>query len=443
MLPAHHIRTSVALGAASATVIAALLLHPRSPSCPPPTLSQSELSLSARLVSDHVVAGEQDLVVTIKAPDDRATHRPPLSVAVVIDRSGSMSGDPLTNAKAAADRLVDMLDERDAFTIIAYSSTDEIITGITRATPDAKQRAHTAIANIWAHGGTCISCGINEGANELMKTPIAGGLSRMVLISDGQANEGIYNRDDLAQLAANTAAHGVSLSAVGVGLDFDEMTMMRLARVGHGNYYYAENTRTLGDMFAQELGGLTQTVAADLRLDIKESATTHVVDAYGYPLLREGGAITVPVADLRAGEVRKVVLRVMVTGNDVAALDLGWRRVSDGAHRDSQAIVATTLTTDPLEQARTIDRVTLQEAEAAHSARIVEEAARTYETQGADAAQQVLERHMADLDKNGMIDAPTKAKLEDAEGKVRMDFAKKPAPAATKSARAAAYELAQ
>ncbi len=443
MLPAHHIRTSVAIGAASATVIAALLLHPRRASCPAPTLQQSELALSARLVSDEVVAGEQDLVVTITAPDEDARARPPLSVAVVIDRSGSMSGEPLTNAKAAADRLVDLLDERDAFTIVAYSSTDELITGITRATPDAKQRAHQAIDGIWAHGGTCISCGINQGASELMRTPIANGLSRLVLISDGQANEGIYNRDDLAQLAANTAAHGVSLSAVGVGLDFDEMTMMRLARVGHGNYYYAENTAMLGDMFAQELGGLTQTVASDLRLEIKESATTHVIDAYGYPLVREGGGITVPVADMRAGEVRKVVLRVMVTGNDVAALDLGWRRVSDGAHRDSQAVVATTITTDATRQARTVDRRTLQEAEAAHSARVVEEAARTYETQGADAAQQVIERHMADLDKNAMIDAPTKARLKDAEGQVRMDFAKKPAPAATKSARAAAYQLAQ
>lgn len=443
MLPAHHIRTSVAIAAASATVIAALLLHPRKASGPAPSLVHSELALSARLVADRVVAGEQDLVVTIQAPAAHAPARPPLSVAVVIDRSGSMSGEPLTNAKAAADRLVDMLDERDAFTIIAYSSTDEVITGITRATPDAKQRAHQAIEAMWAHGGTCISCGINEGASELMRTPIASGLERMVLISDGQANEGIYNRDDLAQLAANTAAHGVSITAVGVGVDFDEMTMMRLARVGHGNYDYVENTATLADMFAQELGGLTQTVAADLRLEIEESASTRVIDAYGYPLLREGGSLVVPVADLRAGEERKVVLRVMVSGNDVASLDLGWRRVSDGAHRDSQAIVATTLTTDPGEQLRTIDRPTLAEAEAAHSARVVEQAARTYETQGAAAAQQVIDRHMADLDQNGMLDAPTKQKLQAAEGQVRNDFAKKPAPAATKSARAAAYQLAQ
>lgn len=444
---AHHVRTSIAIGAACATVVTALLLRPRRVECPQAPLTQSEVSLSARLVSDKIVAGEQDLVVTIRAPEDRAMARPPLSIAVVIDRSGSMSGEPLTNAKAAADRLVDSLDDGDAFTIIAYSSTDEVVTPITRASSDAKARAHDAIDKIWAHGNTCISCGIDRGASELARTPIAGGLERMMLISDGQANEGVYDRDELAQLAANTAAHGVSISAVGVGLDFDETTMMRLARTGHGNYYFVENTQTLGDMFAQELGGLTQTVAADLRLDIRETGGTRVLDAYGYPLVREGDSLTVPVADLRAGEVRKVVLRVLVTSGEgaaqVANLDLGWRRVSDGAHRDSQAVVSTTVVTDADEAARSTDRGTLEEAEAAHSARVVEQAARTYETQGAAAAQQVLDAHMSELDRNGLLGKDARAKLQATEMKVKGDFANKPAPAATKSARATAYELAQ
>jgi Ca-activated chloride channel family protein len=444
---AHHVRTSIAIGAASATVVTALLLRPRRAECPEAPLAQSEVSMTARLVSDKIVAGEQDLVVTIRAPEDRAMARPPLSIAVVIDRSGSMSGEPLANAKAAADRLVDSLDDGDAFTIIAYSSTDEVMTPMTRASSDAKARAHEAIDKIWAHGNTCISCGIDRGASELARTPIAGGLERMMLISDGQANEGVYERDELAQLAANTAAHGVSISAVGVGLDFDETTMMRLARVGHGNYYFAENTQTLGAMFAQELGGLTQTVAADLRLDIRETGGTRVLDAYGYPLVREGGSLTVPVADLRAGEVRKVVLRVLVSSGEgaaqVASLDLGWRRIADGAHRDSQAVVTTTVVTDADEAARSTDRGALEEAEAAHSARVVEQAARTYETQGAEAAQQVLDMHMTELDKNGLLGKDARAKLQATEMKVKADFAKKPAPAATKSARAAAYELAQ
>lgn len=439
MLAAHQVRTGVVLAAAGATVIAALLLHAgRTPRCEQP-LTESELSLSARLVSDKVVAGEQDLVVTIRAPQGHVDQRPPLSLAVVIDRSGSMSGEPLENARAAAHKLVDSLDDGDAFTIVTYSSMDELVSGIARATPAAKAAAHDAIDKIWAHGNTCISCGINRGASELARTPIAGGLSRMVLISDGQANEGIANRDDLAQLAAITAARGESISAVGVGLDFDETTMMRLARVGHGNYYFVENTSTLGDMFAQELGGLTQTVAANLLLSIHEQASTHVLDVYGYPLIREGSELIVPVADLRAGEVRKVVLRVAVASDDVARLDLEWRRVADGAARRSQARVTTQLVSDAGEQAASIDRPTQQEAEAAHSARVLEQATRVYETQGAAAAQVVIQHHIDDLAKQGVVVDPT---IQAAEGQAMDDF-KMAKPAATKAARKAAYELAQ
>ncbi len=442
MLAAHQVRTSLVLGAASATVIAALLLHPGRTRCVEQPLTESELSLTARLVSDKVVAGEQDLVVTIKAPDVHVANRPPLSLAVVIDRSGSMSGEPLGNARAAAHKLVDSLADSDAFTIIAYSSTDDVVSPMVRATGDAKAAAHSAIDQIWAHGNTCISCGINRGASELAKTPIAGGLSRMVLISDGQANDGISNRDELAQLAASTAARGVSISSVGVGLDFDEMTMMRLARVGHGNYYFVENTNTLGDMFAQELGGLSETVAADLRLAIHEQPGTRVVEAYGYPLVREGGDLIVPVADMRAGEVRKVVLRVAVGSDQVAALDLDWRRVVDGAHRLSQARVATQLVSDPRQADATIDRPTLQAAEDAHSARVLEQATREYEEHGAAAAQMVIERHMDEVRKNDKLDAAQAAKIQSTEGQVIEDF-KMARPAAKKAARKAAYELAQ
>jgi len=442
MLAAHQVRTSLVFGAAGVTVIAALLLHPGRSRCVDEPVVASELGLSARLVSDKIVAGEQDLVVTIRAPEGHGDARPPLSLAVVIDRSGSMSGEPLANARAAAHKLVDSLADEDAFTIVTYSSTDELVSGMARATGAAKAAAHDAIDKIWAHGNTCISCGLNRGASELARTPIAGGLSRMVLISDGQANDGIYDRDELAQLAASTAARGVSISAVGVGLDFDEMTMMRLARVGHGNYYFVENTSTLGDMFAQELGGLTQTVAADLRLAIHEQPGTRVIDAYGYPLLREGGELIVPVADMRAGEVRKVVLRVAVSSDQVASLDLDWRRVADGAHRMSQARVATQLVADPSEAEASVDRPTLQAAEAARSARVLEQATRTYEEQGADAAQAVIQRHIDEVGKNKMLDPTSVTRIQGAETKAMSDF-KMAKPEAKKAARQAAYELAE
>lgn len=280
---------------------------------------------------------------------------------------------------------------------------------------------------------------------------MSGGVSRIVLISDGQANEGVYDRDELAQLAAETAARGTSISTVGVGLDFDEVTMTRLADVGRGNYYFIEDTRHLEGMFARELEGLAETVAADVRLAIAEAPGVHVEEAYGYPMTRAGARVVVPVADLRAGESRKVVLRVRVDAAatrtlDVASVELGWRRVADGASRHAQTAVRVDVTDDAAAVAASVDPATVEAVEQVRTARAFEEASRVYDTQGAAAAQQVLDRRVQALRANPALPRASAAKLEAESFEAKRDFAAAPAGGAAgakakKASRAKAYDL--
>ena len=440
-------RTSIALAAAGGAVIAALLLTPST--APPRELSSTSSDiLSAKLVSSKILAGdrEQDIAVTITMPRGATDVRPPLSLAIVIDRSGSMEGEPLANAKLAAAQLVGQLSSRDAFSVVTYSSVVETVVPLTRATDTAKRVAQSEIAKIWDDGNTCISCGIEQGAGELARTPIEGGVRRMVLISDGQANMGVYDRNELAQLAVETAARGVSISTVGVGLDFDEVTMTRLADVGHGHYYFVEDTAKLGEMFAEELGGLTETVGADARLVISQQGA-HVEEAYGYPIMRQGDQDVVPIADLRAGETRKVVLRSTIgtsaTGAlPVAAFELHWRRTTDGRQATARATLATTIVTDPAQVAASIDRAAVNAVEQARTARVLEEATSTYETQGAEAAQRVIERNVARVRANKNMDAPAMQAIEAASSGASSNFATAPATKAKKATRADAYKLA-
>jgi len=453
VVTAQRARTSLAIAAASATIVGALLLRPRSGSdcC---TNVQSEI-IQARLTSQKILGGEQDIAVTIRMPGERAHARPPLSLAIVIDRSGSMEGKPLANAKAAATRLVDELEARDAFTIITYSSGVEIVVPITRATAAGKNAARAAIEQIYDEGNTCISCGIEAAANELTRTPLGNGVRRMVLISDGQANSGLYDRNELAQLATETASRGMSISTVGVGLDFDEVTMTRLADVAHGHYYFVEDTERLSEMFATELGGLAQTVATGVSLVIMPMPGVVIEDAYGYPVTRtrpgdrqlpDGvSVVTVPIADLRAGETRKVVLRATLPSNvgalQVARFTLDWRTTSGDA-RTARTDLATTIVTDSAEVSASIDREAINIVEQARSARVLEQATITYEQQGYEAAQKVLERNMRDVrEKN--LDAPAMQAIERANEAAMDNFAKAPAPKAMKATRADAYKLAR
>lgn len=420
-----------------------------------------EIGLTARLVSDRITAGttEQDIAVTITAPQAARHARPPVSLAVVIDRSGSMTGEPIETAKAAARELIDELAPGDAFTIVSYSSGETVVSSIALATPEARAAAHDAIGEIMADGGTCISCGLSRGAAELAHTPVVGGVRRLVVISDGQANEGVFDRGELAQLAEQTAARGISISAVGLGLDFDELTMQRLAAVGHGNYYFAERSSNLSAMFGDELGGLTETVASGVQLIVAPAPGISIDEAYGYPLERDPYGreprFTVPIADLRAGETRKVVLHAQVTrelgapaDEPLASIGLTWRSIGASHASYARASVLATVVSDPAEIAAGIDRETAQLVEQARAAHVLEQATTEYEKNGARAAQRVLDEHRSALKANQALDPGTSRMLDVEEAKTADDFAAAPAGGAAatkamKTARAKAYKLAR
>jgi Ca-activated chloride channel family protein len=450
MVPtAHRVRTSLALAGAAGTIIAALLLHVRSAPTNPGDVADDGMRLDARLTSSRILTGAMDhnVAVTIRAPEGVQAARPPLSLAVVIDRSGSMSGEPMANAKAAAARLITQLDNGDAFAVVTYSSGDETVMAMGRATESNKAAARVAIAAIHEDGGTCISCGLTRGATELARTPIRGGVSRMVLISDGQANEGIFDRGELAQLATETAARGISMSTVGVGLDFDEVTMMQLANVGRGNYYFVEDTLNLDAMFSRELGGLAATIATDVRLVLIDAPGARVEEAYGYPIMRSGDHVIVPIADLRAGETRKVVLRVAIapaaTGPmTVTKVELGWRRVVDSVARHATTAARVEVVEDAEEVAASVDSRTVQIVEQALSARALEEASEVYETHGADAAQQVLQLRGATLRAHKHLAPDAVYQLERDNNAALENIRSVPSAKAQKVNRVKAYELA-
>ncbi len=365
---ASRARTLSTLVAAGATLIAALALTPEQAGpragCPTPTREHADDGMALAASWQRHDAGAH-VVVAINAPD-RGPVRPALSVAIAIDRSKSMSGEPIEHAKAAAARLVSQLGPGDAFAVIAYSDDHTTVVPMLPATAVHKELALRAIAELAVDNGTCTSCGLARAGEWLGRTPVEQGVRRIVLISDGYANLGLRDRDDLVQLAAETAARGTSITAVGVGLDFDEQTMMRIAEVGRGNYYYVKDTGRLDAAFDREVAGLAETVATDVRLTL-------------------GDAISIPIADLGAGETRKVVLRVAGAAPACGLVArLSWRRALDGAGRGAVAVAG------PAE-------ADLDAIEPALAAEALERAAELHERRGPAAARQHLEDHAAAL----------------------------------------------
>jgi Ca-activated chloride channel family protein len=456
---AHRIRTSLVLGAAAGTILSAVLMSPRSAAYRPSdgTVSSTDgtdgVLLSARLATRRIVSGDQQqnvaVTITTGRPGGPPLARPRLSLAIVIDSSGSMSGAPIENARAAALAMIRQLDGGDAFSVVSYASSARTVLALQRATESSKQAARAAIESIDAVGGTCLSCGLEAGAAEVGRAPTAGELRRILLISDGQANAGVYDRDELVGLAAHIADRGVSISTGGVGLDFDETTMRRLAEVGGGNYYFVADTVALAATFHHELATTSQTVASDLALRVTARPGVRIEDAYGYPLTRLGAdTAVVPVANLRAGEVRKIVLRIRVAPDHpgelaLADLRLDWRAVGTGAPGAAHATAAVDVVDDPAAVAASVDPAAMRAIEQALSARALDDAAAAYGRGGLPAAQQVLDQRSQALRANAeYLDPGAVEALEQVRARAIDGFAREPA-ATMKELSVTAHDLSR
>jgi Ca-activated chloride channel family protein len=200
-------------------------------------------------------------------PLPRQGIRAPVNLALVIDRSGSMSGDKIARAREAALELVARLGPDDIVSLIAYDSTVDTLVPAQRLR-DARG-LEQAIRNIEANGGTALHGGVVRAVAEVRRHLGEGRhVPRIILLSDGQANVGPSSPEELGRLGASLVKEGISVTTVGLGLGFNEDLMTRLAERSDGNTYFVENSDDLPRIFAAELGDVLNVVARRVVIEI-------------------------------------------------------------------------------------------------------------------------------------------------------------------------------
>jgi Ca-activated chloride channel family protein len=211
-----------------------------------------------------------DVLVRVQAPDKPATglpERPRLNLAIVLDRSGSMSGRPLHEAKRCARFMIDNLKQTDRAAVIAYDDSIQILMPSQPVTD--KQQFLTAIAHLRDGGSTNLHGGWLAGAEQAAANLGVGVISRVLLLSDGNANHGVTEVDEIASQCAQLAETGVTTSTYGLGPHFNEQLMVEMARSGRGNPYYSEAAEALLDNFLEESSLLSALCARDVRLEVR------------------------------------------------------------------------------------------------------------------------------------------------------------------------------
>jgi len=230
------------------------------------------ITLEARLAQPVMRAGEKQhnyLRIGLNGcKPDRKTDRTPVNVAFVIDRSGSMQGTRIAQAREAAIMAVNRLDPTDIASVVIFDDKIDVLVPAQKVTD--RKLFTDAIRQVGARGSTAIYAGVSEGASEVRKNMDARRLNRVVLLSDGLANIGPSKPDDFAQLGRELLKQGISVSTIGLGKDYNEDLMLQLAKAGDGNHAFAAAPDDLIKIFNKEfddvLASCAQTVSIDVDL---------------------------------------------------------------------------------------------------------------------------------------------------------------------------------
>lgn len=232
--------------------------------------------------------------------DRRGLERAPLNIALVIDASGSMGGGKLEAAKAAALGLADRLTERDRLTVVSFASDVEVHLDAVPVTRDNARRIRAEISRLHTRGMTHLSggwfAGVDCAARVSEEDP--GMTPRVILLSDGHANEGITNPDELREHAGELRMRGVLTSALGIGDGYDEQLLRGIAESGGGRLHDAELTSEISSVLLGELDDIFGTVVEDatITLNVPPGVQAEVlgrtrVEASGHRIRVPTGAI--------------------------------------------------------------------------------------------------------------------------------------------------------
>ena len=272
-------------------------------------------------------ASTLDLLISVRSPEQAAAskkQRPPLNLALVIDRSGSMAGRKLSNARKAARFLAGELTTRDRLAIVAFDDEAQVVVPSTPVTDP--QPFIAAINTIHSGSSTALFDGWLSGAMQVAENLDPTQLNRVLLLSDGQANQGLTNQKAIAAKVAGLTARGISTSSFGLGDGFDEDLMGAIASSGDGTLAFIESPAQLADLYTSELQGLASTHGKRVSIGIRTKNGAQLLDLLNDLEATEQGNFQLP--NLRAGQELNVGMRLQIPAwapnQEIASVRLAW-----------------------------------------------------------------------------------------------------------------------
>jgi Ca-activated chloride channel family protein len=213
--------------------------------------------------------GRHLLRVGVQGKQLSISERKSAHLTFLVDVSGSMqSPDKLPLAQRSLRMLVDNLRDGDTVAMVTYAGNVKVAlppTGL-----EHKAIIHQAIEELQAGGSTAMASGIELAYQQAMKTVDDQSVSRVIILSDGDANVGATSHDEILKMIRGYVKEGITVTTVGFGMgNYKDEMMEQFANKGNGNHYYVDSLMAARRIFQEQLGGTLEVIAQDVKLQVE------------------------------------------------------------------------------------------------------------------------------------------------------------------------------
>mgnify|MGYP002624434775 FL=1 len=292
--------------------------------------------------------------------------RPPVNVALVLDKSGSMKGQKIKKAREAAISAIGRLREDDIVSVITYDSTVHVVVPATKLTD--KQAIIETIESINAGGSTALFAGVSKGAAELRKFLDREKVNRIILLSDGLANVGPDSPSELGALGRSLGKEGIAVSTMGLGLNYNEDLMVQLAQNSDGNHIFIEDAADLVKIFNYEFDDVLSVVAQEVAIKIDCADGIRPVRVLNDDAEINGPSVITGMNQIYSEQEKYVLLEVEVpAGNPqeslkVAAVEVSYANMQTNTTDRLSSEVSVNFTDDVADAEKSINRDVMEQA---------------------------------------------------------------------------------
>jgi Ca-activated chloride channel family protein len=335
-------------------------------------------------------------VTMVADPSTQASEHAPLAMVITLDTSGSMSGDKIAQAKSSITRLLRDMKDDDEVAFVRYSDRAELVQSLQRV-GGIRESLITRVNALEAGGGTAIPLGL-ETALSALSGEHSGRVRRVVLVSDGLDSSRVQSE----RLASSSFERGITISSMGIGLDFDESYMGAVARAGHGNFGFVNDGPALAMFLERELKETAGTTVEGASVRVMLPDGVRFVRASGADARADSAGVELKVGSLFAGEERRILLELSTSMSEGAAAPVSgyasWQRVGGGAGTANIPAIQVVAVSDPTQVDKSRDGTVLARAASVNASERQLEAAAAYAQGDQARADMLIKGNIMDLE---------------------------------------------